>query len=189
MDQALYFEDREAWRNWLKKNNDEASHAWLIFYKKSSGKKGISLEDSVDEAICFGWIDDRLRSIDSERFVLRFSPRKMKSVWSKINRERAERLMESGRMTIAGLAKVEEAKKSDYWEKAYTNKIKNAMPSDLEKALMIDKKAWDNFQNFANSYRNMYIIWVNGAKTDETRVERIKRVVEQSLKNKKLINL
>jgi uncharacterized protein YdeI (YjbR/CyaY-like superfamily) len=89
-------------------------------------------------------------------------------------------------MTDAGLAKIEEAKKSGFWNLAYTNKIKEAMPSDLKKALMKDKRAWENFQKFANSYRNMYIGWVNTAKTDETRRRRIKKTVEQSLQNKKL---
>ena len=147
------------------------------------------MEESVEEAICFGWIDGKLKRLDAERFMLRFSPRRANSVWSKINKERAERLMKSGRMTAAGLVKIEEAKKSGFWDNAYTNKTKEAIPLDLKEALMKDKKAWGNFQNFANSYRNMYIGWVNNAKTTETRVKRIQKIVQQSLHNKKLIFL
>ncbi|MBN1245607.1 YdeI/OmpD-associated family protein [Candidatus Bathyarchaeota archaeon] len=189
MDNALSFKDRENWRKWLEKNYDKESHIWLALYKKGSGKKGITLEESVEEAMCFGWIDGKLKRLDAERFILRFSPRKANSVWSKINKERAEALMKSGKMTEAGLAKIEEAKKTGLWDNAYTNKTKEAIPLDLKEALMKDKKAWDNFQNFANSYRNMYIGWVNNAKTTETRVKRIKKIVEQSLLDKKLVFL
>jgi len=97
--------------------------------------------------------------------------------------------MQSGKMTIAGLAKIEAARKSGCWDKAYTNKIKDELPSDLEEALMKEKGAWENFQRFANSYRNMYIGWVNDAKTNETRQKRIQRVVEQACKNRKLVFL
>ena len=189
MDNALYFEGIEGWRGWLERNHDKGNHVWLTYYKKGSGTKGITLEESVEEAICFGWIDGKLRRIDDERFVVRFSPRKAKSVWSKINKERAERLMKSGRMTTAGLAKIEAARKSGCWDRAYTNKIKNEMPADLKQALMKEGGAWDNFQRFANSYRNMYIGWVNDAKTDETRQKRIQKVVEQASKNRKLVFL
>ena len=97
--------------------------------------------------------------------------------------------MKSGKMTDAGLVKILEAKKNGRWENAYTNKIKETIPEDLKEALMKEKKAWKNFQGFANSYRNMYVGWVNNAKTDETRMKRIKKIVEQSLLNKKLIFL
>ena len=92
-------------------------------------------------------------------------------------------------MTPAGLAKIEEAKKTGMWDSAYTNKTKDVIPLDLKEALMKDNKAWDNFQNFANSYRNMYIGWVNNAKTAETRAKRIEKIVNQSAQNKKLISL
>jgi uncharacterized protein YdeI (YjbR/CyaY-like superfamily) len=91
-------------------------------------------------------------------------------------------------MTSAGLAKIEESKRNGFWDNAYTNKIKEIIPLDLKEALMKNKKAWNNFQNFANSYRNMYIGWVNNAKTAETRRKRINKIVEQSLLNKKLIS-
>ncbi len=185
MDDVLDFGDRDDWRLWLEKNHDRENQAWLIHYNRRSGKKGITLEDAVEEAICFGWIDGKLKKIDDEKYAIRFSPRKANSVWSRINRERAKRLIESGRMTKAGLAKIEEAKKSGHWTNAYTSKDKERMPSDLKEALVKDCRAWDNFRNFANTYRNMYIGWVNSAKTDITRKKRIEKVIEQSLQNKK----
>jgi uncharacterized protein YdeI (YjbR/CyaY-like superfamily) len=188
MDNALYFANKEEWSNWLAKNHNKNDDAWLLYYKKGSDKGGISYEESVDEAICFGWIDSKLKKIDDDRFALRFSPRKPKSVWSKINREKAEKLMLTGRMTEAGLVAIEKAKASGSWENAYTNKVKDALPPDLEEALRKNVHAWSNFQGFANSYRNMYIGWVNNAKTDETRRKRIQKVVESASKNTKLIS-
>jgi len=187
MEEALSFQTRADWRDWLSKNHAITNSVWLFFYKKSAGKKGITIEDAVEEAICFGWIDGKLKRVDEERFMLRFSIRKDSSVWSQINRQRAEKLIADGKMTSAGLAKIEQAKESGYWDKAYTNKIKDELPSDLLEALKKDKKAIDNFQLFANTYQNMYIGWVNSAKSLETRKKRIDKVVEQALLNKKLI--
>ena len=185
LDRALYFKNSREWRKWLEMNYDRENEAWLIHYKKRSGKSGVSYSEALDEALCFGWIDSRLKRIDEERFVLKYSPRKSKSVWSKVNKERAERLIEAGRMTDAGLAKIEEAKERGLWDTAYTNKVRERMPSDLKKALLTDKNVWNNFQGFANSYRNMYIGWVKSAKTEETRNRRIAEVVKRSLINKK----
>jgi uncharacterized protein YdeI (YjbR/CyaY-like superfamily) len=189
MENAVCFKDRGEWRMWLEENHDEKIYVWLALYKKESGKKRLTLEEAVEEAMCFGWIDGKLKRFDDEKFILRFSMRKANSVWSKINKERAERLIKSGKMTTAGLAKIEEAKKTGLWDSAYTSKTKESIPLDLEQALMKDNKAWNNFQNFANSYRNMYIAWVSNAKTAETRVKRIKKIVVQSLQNKKLISI
>ena len=185
LNNALYFKNRNEWRTWLEINHKDLEEVWLIHYKKSTGKKGINHFDAVEEALCFGWIDSKLKKIDEERFILRYSPRKSKSVWSKINKEKAEELIASGKMTQAGLDKIEEAKRNGMWDSAYTNIVKERIPSDLKQALIRNNKAWNNFQHFANSYRNMYIGWVKSAKTEETRKRRIDEVVKRSLQNKK----
>jgi len=185
LNSPLHFKNRNEWRSWLEKNHNKSNEVWLIHYKKYSSKKSINHIDAVDEALCFGWIDSKLKKIDEERFILKYSPRKSKSVWSKINKEKAEELISSEKMTQAGLDKIEEAKRQGLWDTAYTNKLKERLPSDLKQALMKDDKAWYNFQHFANSYRNMYIGWVKGAKTEETRERRTREVVKRSLKNKK----
>jgi len=182
---ALLFKNRKEWRSWLEKNHMKLDEVWLIHYKKSSSKKNLTHFDAVEEAICFGWIDSKLKKIDEERFILRYSPRKPRSVWSKINKENAEKMISLGKMMPVGFEKIEEAKKQGYWDTAYTNLEKERMPSDLKKALIMNKTAWNNFQHFANSYRNMYIGWVKNAKTDETRKKRISEVVKRSLNNKK----
>jgi len=182
---ALSFKDGQEWHQWLQLNHAVESGAWLLIYKKHSAKAGISYDEALEEALCFGWIDGKMQSVDPDKFILRFSPRKAKSVWSKINKERAERLIAQGKMTEAGLSKVEDAKKNGLWDEAYTNRKKGEIPSDLETALSSNRTAWVNFHNFANSYRNMYIGWVIGARTEETRKRRIAEVVKRSTLNKK----
>jgi uncharacterized protein YdeI (YjbR/CyaY-like superfamily) len=178
---ALLFRNRKEWRHWLEKNHTILTEVWLIHYKKSSSNESVNHFDAVEEALCFGWIDSKLKKIDEERFILKYSPRKPKSVWSEI----AEKMISLGKMTPAGFGKIEVAKKQGFWDTAYTNLIKERLPSDLKKALMINKTAWNNFQHFANSYRNMYIDWVKNAKTEKTRKKRISAVVKRSFNNTK----
>lgn len=182
---ALSFNNREEWRAWLKKNHSIVQGVWLVHYKKSSGKTTLNHFEAVEEALCFGWIDSTLKKIDEERFILKYSQRKPKSVWSKINKEKAEAMIKSGKMTQAGLEKINEAKRHGLWDAAYTNTVKEQIPSDLKQALLKDPVAWDHFRHFANSYRNMYCGWVKAAKTEKTRKRRIASVVERSQHNKK----
>jgi len=182
---AKLFDNRNEWRKWLEKNHSIKDGLWLIHYKKKSNKKSVSHPDAVEEALCFGWIDSKLKSIDEELYILRYTPRKGKSVWSKINKDAAEKMIKLGKMTEAGLEKIKIAKKQGFWDSAYTNLKKERVPSDLKKALLTDKEAWDNFNNFANSYRNTYISWVKGAKSDITRKKRIDEVEKRSTENKK----
>jgi uncharacterized protein YdeI (YjbR/CyaY-like superfamily) len=182
---ALLFKNRDEWRSWLEKNHTIFNGVWLIHYKKSSGNDSLNHFNAVEEALCFGWIDSKLKKIDDERFILKYSPRKSKSVWSKINKETAEKMISLGKMTQSGFDRIEDAKKQGFWDTAYTSLVKERLPSDLKKALIGNKTAWINFQHFANSYRNMYIGWVKSAKTKETRKKRISEVVKRSLKNKK----
>jgi uncharacterized protein YdeI (YjbR/CyaY-like superfamily) len=183
--QTLDFQNSHEWHHWLLQNHGKEKEAWLIFYKKNSGKTGISYDEALEEALCFGWIDGKLKSIDDEKYMIRHSPRKDRSVWSKINKEKAELLILQGRMTNAGLAKIEEAKKNGLWDRAYTSRKGDEMPSALEAALQEDKQAWTNFNNFANSYRNNYIFWINASKTTETHGKRVSVVVERARLNKK----
>lgn len=182
---ALLFKNRNEWRSWLEKNHMIVNEVWLIHYKKSLSKKSVNHFEAVEEALCFGWIDSKLKKIDEERFILKYSPRKSKSVWSKINKNTTEKMISLGKMTQAGFNAIDVAKKQGLWDTAYANLIKDRLPSDLKKALMGNKTAWNNFQHFANSYRNMYIGWVKNAKTSETRTKRISTVVKRSLLNKK----
>jgi len=182
---GIDFRTGQEWREWLEQYHDKETGAWLTIYKKGSKKNGIRYDEALEEALCFGWIDGIMRSIDGDKFILRFSPRQKKSIWSRMNRDKAEQLIADGKMTPAGMAKIEEARGNGTWENAYTMKKKEKMPVDLQEALSGNKAAQANFEKFANSYRNMYIGWVNDAKTDTTRKRRISEVVKRSLINKK----
>ena len=179
----LEFRDRAGWRMWLEKNHSAEDGAWVVIQKKGSKEKGLRYDEAVDEAVCFGWIDGGMRSLDGERFRLWFSPRRRGSIWSLLNRERAERLMGAGLMAEAGLRAVEEARESGMWDAAYTSRVEPEVPDDLLEALMEDQEAWRNFKGFSNSSKLMYVHWVESAKRERTRARRISEVVRRAARN------
>lgn len=180
---GLEFGGREGWRRWLEENHASDKEAWVVIHKKGSTRKGLRYEEAVDEAICFGWIDSVMRSVDAERFRQRFSPRRRRSIWSRINRERAERMIEAGLMTEAGFMAIEEAKENGLWDLAYSSKEAPVIPEDLAQALKEDASSWENFENFSNSVKFMYVHWVEGAKREETKARRIVEVVRRAADN------
>lgn len=185
--EPVFFEDRIAWRRWLQRNHDKASEIWILAYKTHVQKRSVTYIEALEEALCYGWIDSRMRRIDDEKHMWRFAPRKLDSIWSLSNRKRAERLTKEGRMAAPGLAKVEAAKRSGEWDKAFAPSKPPKMPKELKEALMEDDKAWRNFQAFAKSYQTMYIYWVSSAKREETRTKRIREVVRRARLNIKLV--
>ena len=183
---GLHLTGREDWREWLQKNHATEKEVWLVHYKKHTGKPSLFYEDAVEEALCFGWIDGLLRRLDDERYVLRYTPRKVRSVWSESNRRRAERMIRQGRMTEAGLARIRQAKASGEWENAVSlNDSQAALPADLEEALAASRTAKENFGNMAPSYRKQYIWWITSAKRLDTRERRIRETVKRAELNKK----
>ena len=183
--ETLYVTNRIDWRDWLQSNHQLKKEIWLVYYKKHTGIERIPYDDAVEEALCFGWIDSIVKRVDDETYVQKFSPRKPRSIWSALNKERVGKMIKSGLMTKAGLEKIKDAKKSGKWDETYTSKKVVETPSDLTIALSKNKVASTNFLNFADSYKNMYINWVNSAKKEETRQRRIMEVVNRASKNKK----
>ena len=181
--ELVFFKDRAEWRRWLRRNHDKSSEIWILTYKKHTCRQCASYEDTLEEAICYGWIDSRVRRIDDERHTWRFAPRKPNSIWSLSNRKRAERLIREGRMADPGMAKVDAAKQNGEWDRAYAPSKPPRMSMDLKDALMKDGLAWKNFQAFAKSYRTTYLYWVSSAKREETRRKRIKEVVRRARRN------
>lgn len=110
------FTSRDQWRAWLEKNHRRLAGIWMIFFKKHTGKKSISYDDAVEEALCFGWVDSLVRRLDEERYIQKFTPRKEKSTWSKSNKDRMEKLIKQGCMTEAGLAKIRAAQENGSWD-------------------------------------------------------------------------
>jgi uncharacterized protein YdeI (YjbR/CyaY-like superfamily) len=148
-----------------------------VLYKKRAARPGLSLEDAVEEALCFGWIDGRLRRIDDQKHVLRFSPRRRGSIWSESNKARVQRMIEQGLMTEAGLAKVREARENGEWDRAALREDVSIIPPDLHAALLAKGIAQSGFEEMAPSLRKQYLWWIASAKTDHTRQKRIAETV------------
>lgn len=179
----LYFVTREEWRSWLSANHASSEGVWLVYYKKGSGKKRIPYEDAVEEALCFGWIDGKIKRINEDYFIQRFTPRRRGSRWSRYNIERVEKMLRAGMMEPAGLKAFREVLEKP--ELVYDNR-KNGepeMPEDLNQALSENSIALENFSKFPQSARRMYIEWLNTARRDETRVRRIGKIVGNALNN------
>jgi uncharacterized protein YdeI (YjbR/CyaY-like superfamily) len=179
---VFYPKTAAAWRAWLQKNAAKEKAVWLVGFKKSTGKPFVPWSETVDEALCFGWIDSVRKSRDSESYYQFFSPRKPKSKWSKINKEKVARLIEEKRMQPAGLAVVEAAKKSGTWD-ALNDVDAMIIPDDLQAAFSKNKTAWKYFCEFAPSSKRIILQWILDAKREETRAKRIAETVELAAKN------
>ncbi len=174
------------WGRWLRDNHQNKKAVWLVIQKKLSQKTGIRYEEAVMEAVAYGWIDGRMKRLNDEEFIQRFSPRRRNSNWSKSNIERANLLISEGRMTPAGFKAIENAKKSGRWD--FQNSVSRKFsetPADLVEALKMNKPAYENFKDFPPYARFMYIHWINEAKRKETRERRIFTVVYRSENNLK----
>ena len=144
---TLDIRTRAAWRRWLAKNYAKETAIWLVFHKKHTGIDSVPYEDSVEEALCFGWIDSLIKQLDGERYARKYTPRKAASVWSQSNKARAEKMIREGRMTAAGLALINHAKSSGEWEQERTppKLTVNEIPRELRTALMKNRQAAKNF--------------------------------------------
>ena len=173
----LYFIDRDKWREWLSENHAESAGIWMVFYKKATSKPTIPYDAAVEEALCFGWIDSIIKRIDDEKYVRKFTPRKDKSDWSALNKKRVAEMIKAGRMTEAGLAKIRAAKKNGCWNRDGKTPRSLEMPSEFAEALASNKKARENFEKLAPTYRRHYLGWIAAAKRRET----IKRRIDESI--------
>lgn len=182
--ETFYPSNQKQWRAWLKKNHAKKQSVWLLCYKVKSGKPSITWSDAVDEALCFGWIDSIRKSVDDETFVQFFSQRKPTSAWSKINKDKVERLIAEGRMTDAGLASIETAKQNGSWSKL--DEVETlAIPKDLAKAFSANKGSKKFFLSLSKSVQKMILQWVAFAKREETRQKRIAEVATLAAKKRK----
>jgi len=179
-----YFKSLREWRNWLNTNHAVVRSIWIVIQKKASQKVGVRYQEAVLEAIAYGWIDEKVKRLNDTEFMQRYTPRRRNSIWSRSNRERAERLIAEGKMTSAGFKAVEEAKQTGRWNQAYAvQKTADNWPQDLIDILKTNTIAYQNFSAFPPSARIMYIHWINEAKRQDTRERRIRTVVTRSSKN------
>lgn len=173
----LYFKNAQEWREWLHENHTSATKASLLFYRVSSENESMTWPEAVQVAICYGWIDSTVRPLDKERRTQMFTPRKDKSVWSKLNKLYVDKLLKENLIHESGLKKIEIAKKNGSWESL--DDVENlVLPKDLELAFEQNKIAFDNYQNFSPSYRKSYLYWLNQAKREETRNIRIAEIIK-----------
>jgi uncharacterized protein YdeI (YjbR/CyaY-like superfamily) len=177
----IFFESPAEMRSWLEANHDTAEELWVGYHKKGTGRRGISWSESVDQAICFGWIDGIRKSIDAASYTNRFTPRKNKSIWSAVNIKKAEDLITAGLMHPAGLAMFEA--RDDERSAAYSYEQKNPkLGTELEREFKADRKAWAFFQAQSPSYRKTVTWWVMSAKRDDTRRRRLAILIDDSRK-------
>jgi uncharacterized protein YdeI (YjbR/CyaY-like superfamily) len=175
----VFFDTPTEFRNWLEKNHDSATEIWVGFWKKSSGKSGLNYQQALDEALCYGWIDGLAHKYDEMSYMQRFSPRKSKSLWSKINTQNVERLIKEGKMTKAGLDVVEAAKIDGRWDKAYEASSNAKVPEDFIKELKKNQKAYAFFKtlNKANCYH--IIFQLHNTRKIETRKNKIEKFIQK----------
>jgi len=176
--------NKQDWRKWLKLNHIEKEAVWLIFYKKKSPKYNLSWSDSVDEALCYDWIDSTKKTIDSEKYKQYFTKRKAKSNWSKVNKDKVATLIEQGLMEEKGYNSIQVAKENGSW--TYLDKIEALIiPDDLKEEFKNDINAKENFEKLSKSSKKLLLYWVLSAKRRETRERRILEIVESASKGLK----
>jgi len=181
---TAYAASRTEWRVWLEQHHATETEVWLVYYKKGCGKPSVTYLESLEEALCFGWIDSLIQKIDDEKYARKFNPRRTGSKWSDLNKHLVAKLVKEGRMTGAGLAVVDFT-----LPKADTPRPKRPelpLPDWLKAGLMISPKAWENFNRLPPSHRREYIGWISDAKREETRQRRIREAIERLEKNETL---
>jgi len=180
------FPDQKHWADWLEKHHSESPGAWLRLAKKGSGLQSVSYAEALEVALCYGWIDGQKKSYDESSWLQKFTPRGDRSLWSKVNREKAEELIRTDRMKPAGLAAVERARENGRWEAAYDSPGKATVPEDFQAELDRRPKAKEFFAtlNGANRYA---ILWrLQTAKKSETRAKRMQQFLEMLERGEKI---
>lgn len=183
----LYFKNDTEWREWLHKNHDKYTNIYLIFYKLASEKPSMRWEEAVKVALCYGWIDSTVKRIDDEKRKQHFTPRKPKSVWSKLNKTYIEQLITDNLMHASGLKTIEIGKGNGSWD-ALNDVDNEVIPLELHAAFKKHPIAYKNYRNFATSYRKGYLYWLHSAKREATREKRITQIIKLCSANKKQVD-
>jgi uncharacterized protein YdeI (YjbR/CyaY-like superfamily) len=187
IENLLIVKNKDEWRAWLEAHHASDKEVWLVYFKPASGRKSIDYEGSVDEALCYGWIDSLINRIDEERYARKFNPRRAGSTWSASNKERMEKLIASGRMTPAGLAVYDPGAKEssdDYAQGIRRGEV--SIPEEFTKAIKKNAKAWAFFTQLPPSQQRQAMSWVAAAKKEETRQKRLKEIIDTFAQGKRL---
>ncbi len=183
---TIYHKNRNSWRQWLQKNHSTINGIWFVYYKKHTGKPSVSYMDSVEEALCFGWIDSTKKRLDDERYVHKFTPRKEKSNWSETNKNLVEKLIEEGKMTDAGMKKVIAAKQNGEWDKKELKNCDFSFSTNILSIFKSNKMAFVHFKSLTSIQKAQYTAWIMSAKKEETQMNRLKKLMAELEKGNKL---
>jgi uncharacterized protein YdeI (YjbR/CyaY-like superfamily) len=183
---TLTFTNQEAWEAWLDANGEAASGVWLRIAKRSAGESTVSYAQALESALCYGWIDGQ-KQADSEHYWLqRFTPRTANSIWSRINKAKAEALIAAGRMGPAGLRAIERARRDGRWEAAYSSASTSAVPDDLQQALDSNPNARQFFATLNSRNRYAILFRIQNVKKAETRAKKISQFIDMLNNGEKL---
>jgi uncharacterized protein YdeI (YjbR/CyaY-like superfamily) len=174
--------DRASWRAWLEQHHADEKEVWLVYTKAHTGQPSVSYEDSVEEALCFGWVDSLIQKIDLDRYARKFTPRRDGSAWSDTNKRRVAKVIAEGRMTPSGLAKINYPLDSPVPDTA-RNEI--VLPGWIAAGLQTSPQAWQNFSKLPPSHQKRYVAWLSSGKKDETRQKNLGKAIamlEQGLR-------
>lgn len=177
-DTRLTFANQEEWETWLERNGNSSSGAWLRLAKKSAEQPTVSYAQALESALCYGWIDGQKQAESEQYWLQRFTPRTAKSIWSKINKGKAEALLASGRMRPAGMREIDRAKQDGRWDAAYASAGNSTVPEDLQHALEANPKAKKFFATLTSQNRYAILFRIQNAKKPETRARKIAQFVE-----------
>ena len=184
MTRTTFAANRTEWRAWLEQYQATETEVWLVYYKKGSGKPSATYLETLEEALCFGWIDSIIQKIDDEKYARKFNPRRPGSKWSELNKHLVANLIKEGRMTGAGLVTVDFILPEAGALRSKRPELR--LPDWLKAGLMLSPKAWETFISLPPSHRREYIAWITDAKKEETRQRRIREAIDRLEKNQRL---
>lgn len=183
---VVSFPTQQAWKNWLEVNHGLFDGIWLRFFKKASGKETVTYDEALDVALCYGWIDGQAKSLDEDSYLQKFTPRRSRSLWSKRNIEKANRLKDEGKMHESGIKAVEAAKADGRWQSAYDSPSNSEVPEDFIEELSKDPEAYAFYQSL-NKTNRFAINWrLQTAVKPETRTRRMRKLLDMLSRKEKL---
>ena len=182
---VVFFKSAGEFRRWLETNHASAAEIFIGFYRKDSGRTGITYQEALDEALCFGWIDGVRKKVDDSSYTNRFSPRRMKSIWSTVNTRRVKQLIEEGRVTPAGLKAFQERDAARSQRYSYERE-RGELDPELLRRFRSNPGAWRFFEAQSPSYRRMMTWWILSARKDETRCRRLDALIADSAAGRRL---
>ncbi len=182
----LHFESQSDLETWLEANHDSSDGIWLMLAKKGSSRSSVSYDEAVELGLCFGWIDGQARKLDDDFWLQRFTPRRKRSIWSQINRDKATELIRQGRIRPAGLAAIEAAKADGRWDRAYASSKNLTIPDDLRAQLDAHPDARAHFESLSATNRFAIVYRIESARRPETRTRRIEKYLQMLLNGEKL---